>query len=154
VEPDRHEALVVGSRPVSDEASLTPSKHKAIITVGVAVVVAVIVFGVSFPQRVDWSSVFEIMRQVGTFDLVVIFALGVLRYVPAGWIYAARAARTLAPEGHAGTCHDNWRRVHAPRMLADRLAPSRLDGPMARSGRWRTGRQADPTQSQRRYTRR
>ena len=65
-----------------------PSKKKAFIAIGIAVVIAVVVFGVIFPQLVDWDEVFEVIRAVDTVDLVIIFALGALRWVPAGWIYS------------------------------------------------------------------
>jgi uncharacterized protein (TIRG00374 family) len=65
-----------------------PSKKKAFIALGIAVVVGVIVFGVIFPQLVDWNQVFDIIKSVDAIDLILIFGLGVIRYVPAGWIYA------------------------------------------------------------------
>ncbi|MGI9615571.1 MAG: lysylphosphatidylglycerol synthase transmembrane domain-containing protein, partial [Acidimicrobiales bacterium] len=53
-----------------------------------ALVVVVIVFGVIFPQLVDWDVVFEVLREVDAGELTLIVGLGLLRYVPAGWIYS------------------------------------------------------------------
>lgn len=69
-------------------AGAKPDKKKAFIAIGIAVAVAVIVFGVILPQIVDWDMVFDVLRSVPGWELAVIFGLGVLRYVPAGWIYA------------------------------------------------------------------
>lgn len=70
------------------ESTQKPSRRKAIIAIGIAVFVAVIVFGVIFPQLIDWNVVFEILGAVSGWELAVIFGLGVIRYVPAGWIYS------------------------------------------------------------------
>ncbi|MGI9643757.1 MAG: lysylphosphatidylglycerol synthase transmembrane domain-containing protein [Ilumatobacteraceae bacterium] len=78
----------VTADPVPLDDPPKPSKKKAFIAIGIAIVVAVIVFGVIFPQLVDWDEVFEVLRAVDAVELVVIFGLGALRWVPAGWIYA------------------------------------------------------------------
>ncbi|MGI9601007.1 MAG: lysylphosphatidylglycerol synthase transmembrane domain-containing protein [Acidimicrobiales bacterium] len=65
-----------------------PNRKRAIITIGIALVVVVIVFGVIFPQLVDWDLVLEAIRGLETVDIVIIVALGLVRYVPAGWIYS------------------------------------------------------------------
>ena len=65
-----------------------PSSRKTWIAVGIAVVVGVIVFGVIFPQLVDWNLVFEVLGEVSGAELAVLVTLGLLRYVPAGGIYA------------------------------------------------------------------
>ncbi len=73
--------------PSYDTDVASPSRRNAAIAIGVAVVVAVIVFGVIFPQLVDWDEVFDVLGSVSSWDLAVIFGLGLIRYVPAGWIY-------------------------------------------------------------------
>ena len=65
-----------------------PDRMKMLVAIGIAVVVAVVVFGVIFPQLVDWNEVFDALRSVDTADLLLFAALGALRWVPAGWIYA------------------------------------------------------------------
>jgi len=65
-----------------------PDRKKAIIAIGVAVFVVVIVFGVIFPQLVDWNAVFDILGEVDAAELLVIAVLAVSRYLPAGWIYS------------------------------------------------------------------
>jgi hypothetical protein len=65
-----------------------PDRKKALVAIGVAIVVLVIVFGVIFPQLVDWDAVFEALGEVDGAELLVIAVLAVVRYLPAGWIYS------------------------------------------------------------------
>jgi uncharacterized protein (TIRG00374 family) len=74
--------------PPSEIDPPAPSKKKAFIAIAIAIVVGVIVFGVIFPQLVDWGAVWEILKAVDGVDIALIFGLGVIRYLPAGWIYA------------------------------------------------------------------
>ncbi len=65
-----------------------PDRKKALAAVGLAVVVGVVVFGVIFPQLVDWDSVFEAIGSIDPIDLALLVALGLLRYLPSGWLYS------------------------------------------------------------------
>ncbi|MGI9577028.1 MAG: lysylphosphatidylglycerol synthase transmembrane domain-containing protein [Microthrixaceae bacterium] len=74
------------TQPIPESPSV--DRRKTIVGVVVAIVVVVVVFGVIFPQLVDWNEVFDTLRSVDTADLVLLLVLGVLMYVPAGWLYA------------------------------------------------------------------
>ena len=80
-----------GDGDIAESAELTdvaPDRKKAVVAIAIAVIVVVIVFGVIFPQLVNWNSVFEILGEVDAGELVVIALLAVSRYLPAGWIYS------------------------------------------------------------------
>lgn len=72
----------------TSEDPAPPNKRKAMLAILSAVVVGFIVFGVIFPQLVDWGEVVSVLRNVDPIDLVVIFGLGAIRYFPAGKIYS------------------------------------------------------------------
>ena len=69
-------------------ADVKPSKKKAFIAIGAAVVVALIVFGFILPQLVDWKLVGEAIRSASGWDLALLVFLALIRYWPAGWIYS------------------------------------------------------------------
>ena len=75
---------------MSDEPEVaeSPSGKKALIAVGAAVIMALIVFGVILPQLVDWNLVGEAIRKADGWDIALIVALGLLWYWPSGWIYS------------------------------------------------------------------
>jgi uncharacterized protein (TIRG00374 family) len=70
------------------ETPARPNGKKALIAAGVAVVVAVVVFGVILPQLVDWNLVGEALRTASGWDMAIILALALLWYWPSGWIYS------------------------------------------------------------------
>jgi hypothetical protein len=61
---------------VEIEVESRPDRKKAIIAVSIAVVVAVVVFGVILPQLVDWNEVFDILREVDKVDFALILLPG------------------------------------------------------------------------------
>jgi uncharacterized protein (TIRG00374 family) len=69
-------------------ATPKPSRKKAFIAIGAAVVVAGIVFGVILPQLVDWNLVGDAIRGADGWDLALLVFLALIRYWPAGWIYS------------------------------------------------------------------
>jgi len=68
--------------------SAQPSKKKAAIAIGAAIVMAIIVFGVILPQLVDWNLVADALRTASGLDIALLVFLALIRYWPAGWIYA------------------------------------------------------------------
>lgn len=88
-EPTNSERVPPNADATGDDVEpAPPNKRKAIFAILTAVVVGFIVFGVIFPQLVDWGDVAEVLRNVDPIDLVVIFGLGAIRYFPAGKIYS------------------------------------------------------------------
>lgn len=86
-------AMIAGARrdPMTkSDAQEQPSvdRRKTVIGVVVAIVVVVVVFGVIFPQLVDWNQVLETLRSVEPVDLAVLVVLGIVMYLPAGWLYS------------------------------------------------------------------
>ncbi|MGI9577185.1 MAG: lysylphosphatidylglycerol synthase transmembrane domain-containing protein [Microthrixaceae bacterium] len=70
------------------EAAPSVDRRKTVIGVVVAIVVVVVVFGVIFPQLVNWNEVLDTLRGVEGSDLAVLVVLGILMYLPAGWLYS------------------------------------------------------------------
>ena len=68
--------------------NVKPSKKKAFIAIGAAVVMAIIVFGFILPQLVDWKLVGEAIRSASGWDIALLLFLALIRYWPAGWIYS------------------------------------------------------------------
>lgn len=65
-----------------------PDRRKTFIGIGVTLVVMVVVFGVIFPSLVDWDQVGDALRAVDGSDIALLVGLGLLMYVPAGWLYS------------------------------------------------------------------
>ncbi len=63
-------------------------RRRALIMLGVGVVVAVFVFGVVLPRVVDYGVVWETLRSLSAADLAVLLAAGLVYYLPEGWLYA------------------------------------------------------------------
>jgi hypothetical protein len=70
--------------------------------VSIAVLVAVVVFGVIFPQLDDWNEVFEILREVDKVDFALILLLGFGEFIQrsAEWLF--RKLEREAPDGFLG----------------------------------------------------
>lgn len=73
----------------SEAAEAAVDRRKTVVGVVVAIAVVAVVFGVVMPNLVDWDQVFSTLGSVPLEDLLVLLGLGVLLYVPAGWLYAA-----------------------------------------------------------------
>lgn len=71
-----------------DGGAASRSSRKTVLTIIIAVVVGIIVFGVIFPQLVDWDTVFDVLGAVSGWEIALLVGLGLVRFVPAGWIYA------------------------------------------------------------------
>ena len=80
----------VSTPPNAEEpvTTATPSKRKAAIAIGAAIVMAIIVFGVILPQLVDWNLVGDALRTASGWDIALLVLLALVRYWPAGWIYS------------------------------------------------------------------
>ncbi len=63
-------------------------RRRALIMLGVGVVVAVLVFGVVLPEVVDYGVVWETLRSLSGTDVLVLLAAGLIYYLPEGWLYA------------------------------------------------------------------
>lgn len=75
-------ALPAPSRPSPGD------RRRALIMLGVAGVVAVLVFGVVLPQVVDYELVWEAIQSLTVSDFLVLLGAGLIYYVPEGWLYA------------------------------------------------------------------
>ena len=84
-----NDAAVGAGTPESEQLTdVKPSKKRAFIAIGAAVVMAIIVFGVILPQLVDWKLVGEALRTASGWDIALLTFLALIRYWPAGWIYS------------------------------------------------------------------
>ncbi len=55
---------------------------------GLAFVIAVVVFGVVFPRLIDWDVVFEVLRDVSGWEIALLVILGLAKFLPSGWLYS------------------------------------------------------------------
>jgi uncharacterized protein (TIRG00374 family) len=62
---------------------------KSLIAVGVAVAIAVFIFGVVLPQVIDYETVIEVLKNLDPGDYLIIIAAGLFLYVPEGALYAS-----------------------------------------------------------------
>lgn len=81
-------AVTTGSSESEQVTTAKPSKKKAFIAIGAALVVAIIVFGFILPQLVDWKLVGEAIRSASGWEIALLVFLALIRYWPAGWIYS------------------------------------------------------------------
>ncbi len=83
------------SQPESDFTPAAPPQRssqdtkRSLIAVGVALVVAIFIFGFVLPQVIDYETVFEVLRNLSAQDYMIIIAAGLFLYVPEGALYAS-----------------------------------------------------------------
>ena len=76
------------SPPAPQQRSSKDTK-KSLIAVGVALAIAVFIFGVVLPQVIDYETVFEVLKNLDPTDYLVIIGAGLFLYVPEGALYAS-----------------------------------------------------------------
>lgn len=76
------------SPPAPQQRSAGDTK-KSLIAVGVAVAIAVFIFGVVLPQVIDYKTVIEVLKNLDPGDYLIIIAAGLFLYLPEGALYAS-----------------------------------------------------------------
>ncbi len=63
-------------------------RRRTLLTMGVALVVAIVVFGFVLPEVIDYQVVWETLKSLSAAELLLLLAVGLLYYVPEGWLFA------------------------------------------------------------------
>jgi uncharacterized protein (TIRG00374 family) len=78
-----------GGPPMSaPSAPDAKTRRNALIQGGVAIVIVVIVFGVVLPQVIDYQQVWETIRSLEWWQILVLIIAGLITYLPEGGLYA------------------------------------------------------------------
>lgn len=72
----------------SDTVAAEPSRRRAILLMLLALGIAVVVFGVVFPRLIDWDVVLEVLRDVSGWEIALLVILGLVKFLPSGWLYS------------------------------------------------------------------
>ncbi|GMQ98630.1 MAG: hypothetical protein BMS9Abin17_1151 [Acidimicrobiia bacterium] len=62
---------------------------RSLIAVGVALAIAIFIFGFVLPQVIDYQTVFEVLRNLELRDYAIVVGAGLLLYVPEGALYGS-----------------------------------------------------------------
>lgn len=62
---------------------------RSLIAVGVAIGIAVFIFGFVLPQVIDYKTVFEVLKNLEPQDYLIVIAAGLFLYIPEGALYAS-----------------------------------------------------------------
>jgi uncharacterized protein (TIRG00374 family) len=74
--------------PAPPERSSKDAK-RSLIAVGIALVIAIFIFGFVLPQVIDYETVFEVLKNLEPQDYLIMIAAGLFLYVPEGALYAS-----------------------------------------------------------------
>lgn len=86
------------THPTSPDSNFTPEAppqrskkdtKRSLIAVGVALAIAIFIFGFVLPQVIDYETVFEVLRNLSVQDYAIVIAAGLFLYVPEGALYSS-----------------------------------------------------------------
>jgi len=89
--------LSEAGEPVDDATVFAPptpaapdkkTKRNALIQGAVALAILVVVFGFILPQVIDYQQVWETIKSLEPWQIVVLVVAGLITYIPEGWLYA------------------------------------------------------------------
>lgn len=86
------------TQPDNSDSDFTPpappkrsskDTKRSLIAVGVAIGIAVFIFGFVLPQVIDYKTVFEVLKNLEPQDYLIVIAAGLFLYIPEGALYAS-----------------------------------------------------------------